>query len=413
MIQQTTSTSGGNTNNNNNNNTTTQPQLFRATSGAAPFHANFTMESFYQYCCQSTDLEEAPLYLFDRAALQEGHPLANDCLPALHKSCPYFDPATHTTTTTDNHHHDDDEQPPLTDNNNGGHDLFQLLGEGKRPDHTWLIMGSQRSGSSFHFDPNATHAWNAAIVGRKRWIFYPPGVTPPGVHPSPSGDEVAMPISIGEWLLNYGAEHARTGRRRGALECTVEAGDLLFVPHGWWHCVINLDPGMNIAVTHNYVSQSNLPTVLRFLQYKEDQISGCRDRVESIKPEHLHREFTKELQKVHPQWLRDAQQKANQGWTCKAWTDDTNDQHDDDRRRKKKRKHHKSSTKKRKLYNGETTMTGTTTAHGSNSIMARAKESPSGNGGGGGGEEKKTDNDSVSIVESNDGGGFSFSFLSI
>jgi hypothetical protein len=34
-------------------------------------------------------------------------------------------------------------------------DLFTILGD-ERPDHQWLIMGSKRSGSTFHKDPNAT-----------------------------------------------------------------------------------------------------------------------------------------------------------------------------------------------------------------------------------------------------------------
>jgi hypothetical protein len=34
-------------------------------------------------------------------------------------------------------------------------DLFTVLGK-ERPDHQWLIIGSKRSGSTFHKDPNAT-----------------------------------------------------------------------------------------------------------------------------------------------------------------------------------------------------------------------------------------------------------------
>jgi hypothetical protein len=79
-----------------------------------------------------------------------------------------------------------------------------------RPDHTWLIAGPQRSGSVFHLDPNATHAWNACIVGWKRC---PPGVTPPGVHPSPDGDEVALPLSIGEWLMQFWTQHTLIKQR--------------------------------------------------------------------------------------------------------------------------------------------------------------------------------------------------------
>lgn len=287
---------------------------FRATSGAAPLPAQFTLQSYAQYSA-SAILEESPLYLFDRTALLIETPLHRDFYPDLQRTCPYFDPSR------------------ISEN---GHDLFSLLGEGARPDHTWLILGPQRSGSSFHMDPNATHAWNAAIVGRKRWIFYPPGVTPPGVHPSPNGDHVAMPISLGEWLLNYWEEHIERYKdipSRRPMECTVEAGDVVFVPHGWWHMVINLDE-TNIAVTHNYAGKSNLATVLRFLEKKQDQISGCRDRKESVKPESLLSEFCKVLQERYPGWLDDAQQRAKEGWSCPAWTDDCSN--DEPKKQKKK-----------------------------------------------------------------------------
>ena len=91
------------------------------------------MESYARYCDSAT--EEAPLYLFDRTFSQKCPDLLDDFYPALKKSCPFFD----------------DEAPH-------GHDLFSLLGKGKRPDHRWIIIGPKRSGSSFHIDPNATHA---------------------------------------------------------------------------------------------------------------------------------------------------------------------------------------------------------------------------------------------------------------
>jgi ribosomal protein L16 Arg81 hydroxylase len=100
------------------------------------------------------------------------------------------------------------------------------------------------------------------------------------------------------------------------LECTTQPGDILFVPHGWWHFVINLDE-WNIAITHNYVSRSNLCNVLRFLREKRDQVSGCRDRIESIKPEHLYEEFVQSLQQRYPQWLQQALDVPD--WTCRAW----------------------------------------------------------------------------------------------
>ena len=38
-----------------------------------------------------------------------------------------------------------------------GNDLFSVLGA-QRPDSRWLIVGPERSGSTFHKDPNATRS---------------------------------------------------------------------------------------------------------------------------------------------------------------------------------------------------------------------------------------------------------------
>lgn len=52
---------------------------------------------------------------------------------------------------------------------------------------------------SWHKDPNSTSAWNGVVKGRKKWVMYPPHVTPPGVRPSADGADVASPVSIMEW----------------------------------------------------------------------------------------------------------------------------------------------------------------------------------------------------------------------
>lgn len=268
---------------------------FRATSGAAPLPADFTLQAYQEYSQTFSYLEESPLYLFDRTAFADNPQWSEDFFPEFYKTNPHWNPKRHS------------------------HDLLQHLGEGRRPDHTWLIMGPQRSGSVFHIDPNATHAWNVCIRGRKRWIFYPPGVNPPGVFPSADGDEVALPLSVGEWLLQYWQEHTDQYKKPLAerpMECTVHPGDAIFVPHGWWHAVINLD-SQNIAITHNYVSPSNMGNVLKFFSVKQDQISGCRDRKESVKPEHLRQEFVKVLQEKEPIFLEKALEQKE--WTCRAW----------------------------------------------------------------------------------------------
>jgi hypothetical protein len=39
------------------------------------------------------------------------------------------------------------------------------------------------------------------------------------------------------------------------LECTLQAGELIYIPQGWWHAVLNLSP--TIAYTETYVSATD------------------------------------------------------------------------------------------------------------------------------------------------------------
>ncbi|WIA16759.1 hypothetical protein OEZ85_013410 [Tetradesmus obliquus] len=254
--------------------------------------------AYMAYCDSGAAQDEMPLYLFDKAFAAASPQLAGDYrVPAVFSE-----------------------------------DLFEVLGEEGRPDYRWLIVGPARSGSSFHVDPNATCAWNACVSGRKKWIMFPPGTPPPGVYPSPDGADVAAPISLFEWLLNF-YEEARESKHhpletisgpgellyvpRGwwhmvlnldeaaaaniihpPLETITGPGELLYVPRGWWHMVLNLDEA--VAVTQNFVSSVGLPAVLAFLkQGSEGLVSGCclQDRSS------LHDRFVAALQQRRPQVL--------------------------------------------------------------------------------------------------------------
>lgn len=193
-------------------------------------------------------------------------------------------------------------------------DLFSVLGN-ERPDYRWVIIGPAGSGSSFHIDPNSTSAWNAIIKGSKKWILFPPEVVPPGVHPSPDGAEVACPVSIIEWFMNfYGATK---DWKKKPIECICKAGEVIFVPNGWWHLVINLEE--SIAITQNYVSRRNLLNVLDFLKKPNagELVSGTRDRV------NLHDKFRKAIEESFPgtidELVRQAEEKRAQRKKATFW----------------------------------------------------------------------------------------------
>lgn len=209
--------------------------------GSTLFHAGgfeMSLNDYFKYSKTVEGFDDQPLYIFDKKFGEKAPNLLDDY------SVPeYF-----------------------------SEDLFKVLGE-NRPDFRWLIIGPSRSGSSFHKDPNATSAWNAVIRGRKKWLMFPPDCPPPGVFPSGDEGDVTAPVSITEWFLNF--YNRETILENGALECIVEEGEIIFVPMGWWHCVLNLET--SIAITQNYVGSANVRFVTDWIQSRPSQISGCRD----------------------------------------------------------------------------------------------------------------------------------------
>lgn len=237
-----------------------------------------TLNDYYRYSDQAT--EERPLYLFD--------PKFADKVPQLgldYQVPEYF-----------------------------GEDLFGVLGE-ERPDYRWMILGPAGSGSSFHIDPNSTSAWNAVIKGSKKWVLFPPDIVPPGVHPSPDGSEVASPVSIMEWFMNF-YEATKSWTKR-PIECVCKAGEVIFVPNGWWHLVINLED--SIAITQNYVSRRNLLNVLDFLNRPNacTLVSGTRDRVS------LYEKFKNKIEATFPgtidKLVAEAEEKRSQKKKPSFW----------------------------------------------------------------------------------------------
>ena len=290
---------------------------FRATSSTAPIAASFTMEEYFSYAHQSK--EEVPYYLFERNYDNMAKALKSD----------YYVPRYFNAEDYNNQNH--------------ATDLFSLFGS-RRPDYKWLIIGPKKSGSIFHIDPNQTNAWNAAIKGRKKWIFYPPGRNPPGVLTSADLGDVTVPLSTGEWLLSFWKYHLEARNdinpTNRPLETILHPGEVIFVPHSWWHCVINLDD--SIALTHNYVSTSNLSDCLHFLREKTDQISGVRDRNtidNTVQPDEMYPLFIQELKSnttINKSILDDAIARSYQSANDNKNTTDAREPSNDFNKRKRK-----------------------------------------------------------------------------
>jgi hypothetical protein len=231
---------------------------------------DWPLKTYVEY--MNNNIDESPLYLFDRSFVEKMN------LRVARDGGSYWLPECF------------------------GEDIFTLLGD-HRPDHRWLIIGPSRSGSTFHKDPNATSAWNAVIRGSKYWIMFPSSPStppPPGVFVSEDQSEVTSPLSIAEWLLTF---HDEARNTPGCLEGVCGEGEVLHVPSGWWHLVVNLEPA--IAITQNFVPKSHITAAVDFLKNKPEQVSGFKNDVQN--PYAL---FMERLQKHHPN-LIEQQQKAS------------------------------------------------------------------------------------------------------
>lgn len=248
--------------------------VFRAEAVDWPF------KTYVEYMNNNSD--ESPLYLFDRAFVSKMD---------LKVGPPDEEPETTYW------------PPPCF-----GEDFFSVLGN-DRPDRQWLIIGPERSGSTFHKDPNATSAWNAVVRGSKYWIMFPSSSKvppPPGVYVSEDQSEVTSPLSIAEWLLGF---HAEARLTPGCIEGICQEGEILHVPSGWWHLVVNIEPA--IAITQNFIPRAHLSAALHFLSNKADQISGFRKDVHNP-----YERFVNKMREAHPVLLEqafDELKKKNEG----------------------------------------------------------------------------------------------------
>lgn len=200
-------------------------------------NVKLTLGEFKEYVRQNSFGDDSPLYIFDSGTFGESRKPGAQMLRAAYDDV-----------FADAHG-------------------FSLVGEKRRPPYRWFLMGPKRSGTCVHVDPLGTAAWNALLVGSKRWVLFEPGTSREVVKGTTlyKGDD--EPINYFADILPQIRQTFPHARR---FEFLQKPGETVVVPPGWWHAVINLED--TIAITHNFVhsfdsaylkARSSRPTMTR------------------------------------------------------------------------------------------------------------------------------------------------------
>lgn len=115
-----------------------------------------------------------------------------------------------------------------------------------------------------HSDVFSSFSWSTNILGRKKWIFFPPG------EEKKLFDKLGnLPFSI----TNHSLENIKY------FEVIQNPGEAIFVPSDWHHQVWNLDD--TISINHNWFNGCNIcliwKTLFENFEKVVKEISDCKD----------------------------------------------------------------------------------------------------------------------------------------
>ncbi|KAL7548515.1 hypothetical protein ACHAWF_011801 [Thalassiosira exigua] len=114
-------------------------------------------------------------------------------------------------------------------------------------DHLALTIGRDLQGLTFH---RHAAAWNVVVFGKKRWILYDAErFTHNTTRLKRMTRDVVRPVqpTTSEWVRTlYHKDERMEEIRNYGHDCVQRAGELIYVPRGWAHMVVNI--GDTVAV---------------------------------------------------------------------------------------------------------------------------------------------------------------------
>eukprot|EP00095_Tigriopus_kingsejongensis_P005222 maker-scaffold585_size130225-snap-gene-0.20 protein:Tk05222 transcript:maker-scaffold585_size130225-snap-gene-0.20-mRNA-1 annotation:"bifunctional arginine demethylase and lysyl-hydroxylase jmjd6-like" len=146
-------------------------------------------------------------------------------------------------------------------------DLFKPAFGGT--DYQWVIMSQATTGTHVHHDPELTDAWNALLYGHKAWVLFPSDVYAEDYECddfcSPKFDAL---FAVSWWTHVLPQLRQETWYGKKILETVQKPGEIIYVPHGMGHAVLNIDE--NLSITENFLPVGAMDELAKYYVFDQN-----------------------------------------------------------------------------------------------------------------------------------------------
>ncbi|XP_063376463.1 2-oxoglutarate and iron-dependent oxygenase JMJD4 [Cydia fagiglandana] len=140
--------------------------------------------------------------------------------------------------------------------------LNEYAQDHQEDDFMFVYIGPSGSWTPLHADVYSSFSWSVNVVGRKKWILFPPG------------EEEKLKDSLGNLPLMFEDMKFENVAHFKVIQ---EKGDAIFLPSGWHHEVSNeLD---TISINQNWINACNIEEVWKAL---EKCLSSVEDEIKEF-----------------------------------------------------------------------------------------------------------------------------------
>nr|ODN86252.1 hypothetical protein L203_04370 [Cryptococcus depauperatus CBS 7841] len=132
-------------------------------------------------------------------------------------------------------------------------------------DFRFAYLGPPMTYTPLHQDVYGSYSWSANVVGKKIWWIFPPGRL------DRARDKEGNLVFDVRTIPDEG----------GGIKVLQEEGEIMFIPSGWHHQVLNIS--FCFSINHNFFSSPTLPRIYQNLLERqaeiEESISDVREMI--------------------------------------------------------------------------------------------------------------------------------------